>query len=100
VVCFALADGRREVARPIADNAAIGLDNVKKLREGLNYHPMLDEMLERGVKLDDVTFSTLITCARICSVQNRAVEWFEKMPSFWCVPDDVTYLGFALLLQF
>jgi hypothetical protein len=32
VVRFALADGRREVARPIAD-AAIGLDNVKKLRE-------------------------------------------------------------------
>jgi hypothetical protein len=32
LVRLALADGRREVARPIAD-AAIGLDNVKKLRE-------------------------------------------------------------------
>jgi len=38
--------------------------------------------------------------ARICFVQNRAVEWFEKMPSFGCVPDDVTYSGFALLLKF
>jgi glutamate-1-semialdehyde aminotransferase len=53
----------------IADDAAIGLDNVKKLREGLNYHPMLDEMLERGVKLDNVTFST--NCASKQTENNK-----------------------------
>lgn len=49
------------------------------------------EMLERGVKPDNVTFSTLISCARMSSLPGKAVEWFEKMPSFGCDPDDVTY---------
>jgi hypothetical protein len=40
VVRFALPDGRREVARPIADDAAIGLDNMKKLRELLDTETM------------------------------------------------------------
>ncbi|KAJ7946435.1 Pentatricopeptide repeat-containing protein [Quillaja saponaria] len=48
-------------------------------------------MLERGVKPDTVTFSTIINCARRSSLPNKAVEWFEKMPSFGCDPDDVTY---------
>ncbi|XP_065633886.1 pentatricopeptide repeat-containing protein At4g16390, chloroplastic isoform X2 [Quercus suber] len=29
--------------------------------------------------------------ARLCSFPHKAVEWFEKMPSFGCVPDGVTY---------
>ncbi|KAJ1427120.1 Tetratricopeptide-like helical domain superfamily [Sesbania bispinosa] len=49
------------------------------------------EMLERGVEPDNVTFSTIISCARMCYLPNKAVEWFEKMPSFGCEPDDVTY---------
>lgn len=52
---------------------------------------LFDEMLQRGVKPDNVTFSTIITCARLCSLPNKAVEWFEKMPDFGCEPDDVTY---------
>ncbi|XP_059663494.1 pentatricopeptide repeat-containing protein At4g16390, chloroplastic [Cornus florida] len=52
---------------------------------------LFDEMLERGIKPDNVTFSTIISCARRCSLPERAVEWFEKMPQFGCEPDDVTY---------
>ncbi|KAJ1400355.1 Tetratricopeptide-like helical domain superfamily [Sesbania bispinosa] len=52
---------------------------------------VFDEMLEKGVEPDNVTFSTIISCARMCYLPNKAVEWFEKMPSFGCEPDDVTY---------
>ncbi|GMI72256.1 suppressor of variegation 7 [Hibiscus trionum] len=52
---------------------------------------LFDEMLQRGVKPDIVTFSTLISCARVCDLPNKAVEWFEKMPTYGCDPDDVTY---------
>ncbi|XP_057415975.1 pentatricopeptide repeat-containing protein At4g16390, chloroplastic [Lotus japonicus] len=52
---------------------------------------LFDEMLQRGLKPDNVTFSTIISCARMCFLPNKAVEWFEKMPTFGCEPDDVTY---------
>ncbi|KAM1894075.1 hypothetical protein FF1_037140 [Malus domestica] len=52
---------------------------------------LFDQLLQRGVKPDNVTFSTMISCARMCSLPDKAVEWFEKMPSFGCNPDDVTY---------
>lgn len=48
-------------------------------------------MLEKGVKPDNVTFSTVITCARFCNLPEKAVEWFERMPEFGLSPDDVTY---------
>ncbi|KAK8487459.1 hypothetical protein V6N11_076677 [Hibiscus sabdariffa] len=52
---------------------------------------LFDEMLQRGVKPDNVTFSTLISCSRVCGLPSKAVEWFEKMPTYGCDPDDVTY---------
>ncbi|XP_007026347.2 PREDICTED: pentatricopeptide repeat-containing protein At4g16390, chloroplastic [Theobroma cacao] len=52
---------------------------------------LFDEMLQKGVKPDNVTFSTLISCARVCALPDKAVEWFEKMPTYGCDPDDVTY---------
>ncbi|CAN4114625.1 unnamed protein product [Withania somnifera] len=52
---------------------------------------VFDEMLKKGVKPDNVTFSTIISCARQCNLPEKAVEWFEKLPSFGCEPDDVTY---------
>ncbi|KAJ8526211.1 hypothetical protein K7X08_028688 [Anisodus acutangulus] len=52
---------------------------------------VFDEMLERGVKPDNVTFSTIISCARQCNLPEKAIEWFEKLPSFGCEPGDVTY---------
>ncbi|XP_028754963.1 pentatricopeptide repeat-containing protein At4g16390, chloroplastic-like [Neltuma alba] len=63
----------------------------RKCREYDKAEKLFDEMLEKGVKPDNVTFSTIISCARMCSMPMKAVEWFEKMPSFGCVPDDVTY---------
>ncbi|KAL3614930.1 hypothetical protein CASFOL_040591 [Castilleja foliolosa] len=51
---------------------------------------LFDEMLQRGVKPDNFTFSTLISCARQCSLPAKSVEWFEKMSSFGCEPDKVT----------
>ncbi|KAI3990422.1 hypothetical protein MKX01_021357 [Papaver californicum] len=33
-------------------------------------------------------FSTLISCARLCGLPDKAIEWFEKMPHFGCEPDD------------
>ncbi|GAV59855.1 PPR domain-containing protein/PPR_1 domain-containing protein/PPR_2 domain-containing protein/PPR_3 domain-containing protein [Cephalotus follicularis] len=51
---------------------------------------LFDEMLDRGVKPDIITFSTIISCARISGFPEKAVEWFEKMPSYGCEPDEVT----------
>lgn len=48
-------------------------------------------MLQRGVKPDNNTFSALIRCARVRALHDKAVEWFEKMPTYGCDPDDVTY---------
>jgi pentatricopeptide repeat protein len=36
---------------------------LRKCRDMDRAEKLLDEMLERGVKLDNVTFSTLSTCA-------------------------------------
>ncbi|KAH6776968.1 pentatricopeptide repeat-containing protein [Perilla frutescens var. frutescens] len=47
-------------------------------------------MLEKGIKPDNFTFSTIISCARLASFPEKAVEWYEKMPSFGCEPDPVT----------
>lgn len=67
---------------------------LKVFRKSRNWNgaeELLKEMIERGIKFDNVTFSTVINTARRCSLPNKAVEWFEKMPEFGCIPDDVTY---------
>ncbi|XP_038983511.1 pentatricopeptide repeat-containing protein ATP4 homolog, chloroplastic-like [Phoenix dactylifera] len=67
---------------------------LKVLRKSKNWdgvEALWKEMLERGVKPDNVTFSTIISCARFCNLPEIAVEWFEKMPEFECSPDYVTY---------
>ncbi|KAK7262076.1 hypothetical protein RJT34_29636 [Clitoria ternatea] len=69
----------------------VTLKVFRKCRDLDAAEKLFDEMLQRGVKPDNVTFSTIITCARICSLPNKAVEWFEKMSSFGCEPDDVSY---------
>ncbi|KAK9084622.1 hypothetical protein Sjap_025033 [Stephania japonica] len=63
----------------------------RKSRDFLGAEKVFDEMLKRGVRPDNVTFSTVISCARACSLPEKAVEWFERMPEFGCSPDDVTY---------
>lgn len=52
---------------------------------------LLTKMIEKGIKPDNVTFSTLISSARYCNMPEKAVEWFERMPEFGLSPDDVTY---------
>ncbi|KAL6538573.1 Pentatricopeptide repeat-containing protein, chloroplastic [Orobanche gracilis] len=52
---------------------------------------LFDEILQRGVKPDNITFSTIISCAKQCSLPEKSVEWFEKMSSFGCEPDNVTF---------
>eukprot|EP00262_Sarcandra_glabra_P002791 TRINITY_DN1317_c0_g2_i1.p1 TRINITY_DN1317_c0_g2~~TRINITY_DN1317_c0_g2_i1.p1 ORF type:complete len:720 (+),score=107.87 TRINITY_DN1317_c0_g2_i1:45-2204(+) len=69
----------------------VTLKVLKKCRIWDRTEFLLNEMLNRGVNPDNVTFSTVISCARLCSLPNKAVEWFEKMPEFGCNPDDVTY---------
>ncbi|KAJ0981929.1 hypothetical protein J5N97_010184 [Dioscorea zingiberensis] len=68
--------------------------SLKVLRKGRDWNQVValwNEMLANGVRPDNVTFSTMISCARVCNLPDKAVEWFEKMPEFGCSPDDVTY---------
>ncbi|KAK9706307.1 hypothetical protein RND81_07G115800 [Saponaria officinalis] len=69
----------------------VTLKVLRKARDFDSALHLFDEMLHRGIIPDNVTFSTLISCARICNWPHRAVELFEKMPSYGCVPDNVTY---------
>ncbi|RDX76361.1 Pentatricopeptide repeat-containing protein, chloroplastic, partial [Mucuna pruriens] len=80
--------------KPPKDKDAI-LYNVtfkafRKSRDFEGAEKLFDEMLQRGVKPDNITFSTLINSARMCALPNKAVECFEKMPSFGCEPDAIT----------
>ncbi|KAK6932857.1 Pentatricopeptide repeat [Dillenia turbinata] len=69
----------------------VTLKVFRKNRDLNGAERLFEEMLERRVKPDNVTFSTIISCARLCFLPNKAVEWFEKMPEFGVEPDDVTY---------
>nr|XP_016498927.1 PREDICTED: pentatricopeptide repeat-containing protein At4g16390, chloroplastic [Nicotiana tabacum] len=69
----------------------VTLKVLRKSKDLDRAEKLFDEMLQRGVKPDNVTFSTIISCARQCNLPEKAIEWFEKLPSFGCEPDDVTY---------
>ncbi|WJX27321.1 hypothetical protein P8452_16151 [Trifolium repens] len=59
----------------------------KENKDFENAEKLFDEMLQRGVKPNILTFSTLIRCAAVCSLPHKAAELFERMPSFGCEPD-------------
>jgi pentatricopeptide repeat protein len=59
----------------------------KEIKDFERAEKLFDEMLQRGDKPNILTFSNLIRCASVCSLQNKAVELFERMPSFGCEPD-------------
>ncbi|XP_057961010.1 pentatricopeptide repeat-containing protein At4g16390, chloroplastic [Malania oleifera] len=63
----------------------------KKCKDLDGAEKLFEEMLERGLKPDNVTFSTIICCARACYLPIKAIDWFQKMPTFGCDPDDITY---------
>ncbi|KAJ8759210.1 hypothetical protein K2173_004648 [Erythroxylum novogranatense] len=63
----------------------------RKCRDLNGAGKLFEEMLGRGIKPDNATFSTIISCARLSGLYDKAVEWFEKIPSFGLSPDDVTF---------
>nr|GMC53233.1 pentatricopeptide repeat-containing protein At4g16390, chloroplastic [Ipomoea batatas] len=69
----------------------VTLKVLKKNKDLSRAEKLFDEMLERGVRPDNITFSTIISCARLSSLPEKGVEWFDKMPEFGCKPDIVTY---------
>eukprot|EP00268_Persea_americana_P063116 TRINITY_DN8151_c0_g1_i5.p1 TRINITY_DN8151_c0_g1~~TRINITY_DN8151_c0_g1_i5.p1 ORF type:complete len:727 (-),score=159.34 TRINITY_DN8151_c0_g1_i5:2802-4982(-) len=67
---------------------------MKSLRNGRQYQLVDDlasEMIEQGIDLDNVTYSTIITCAKRCNLYDKAVEWFERMYKTGVLPDEVSY---------
>lgn len=65
----------------------------KALRKAKNWplvESLWEEMLKSGIKPDDITFTTIISCARQCSLPTKAIEWYEKMPAFGCTPSKFT----------
>lgn len=67
---------------------------MKSLRFGRQFHLIEDlanEMIEKEVELDNITYSTIITCAKRCNLFDKAVVWFERMYKTGLMPDEVTY---------
>ncbi|KAJ7944614.1 Pentatricopeptide repeat-containing protein [Quillaja saponaria] len=67
---------------------------MKSLRFGRQFQLVEDlahEMMNDGIEMDNITYSTIITCARKCNVFHKAVEWFERMYKTGLMPDEVTY---------
>ncbi|GAB2211079.1 hypothetical protein Droror1_Dr00016370 [Drosera rotundifolia] len=52
---------------------------------------LFEEMIGKGLAPDNVSFCTVISCARLRGLLGKCVEWFERMGKFGCEPDDVTY---------
>lgn len=67
---------------------------MKSLRFGRQFQLIEDlanEMITNGVELDNITYSTIITCAKRSNLFDKAVEWFERMYKTGLMPDEVTY---------
>ncbi|XP_073298782.1 pentatricopeptide repeat-containing protein At5g46580, chloroplastic-like [Primulina huaijiensis] len=67
---------------------------MKSLRFGRQFQHIEElalEMIENGIEFDNITYSTIITCAKRCNIFDKAVEWFERMYKTGLMPDEVTY---------
>ncbi|KAG7015666.1 Pentatricopeptide repeat-containing protein, chloroplastic, partial [Cucurbita argyrosperma subsp. argyrosperma] len=67
---------------------------MKSLRYGRQFQlieELANEMINTGIELDNITYSTIITCAKKCSRFDKAMEWFERMYRTGLMPDEVTY---------
>lgn len=67
---------------------------MKSLRFGRQFElieGLGNEMAANGIELDNITYSTIITCAKRCNMFDKAVEWFERMYKTGLMPDEVTY---------
>nr|WDD38936.1 pentatricopeptide repeat-containing protein [Fagopyrum tataricum] len=52
---------------------------------------LANDMISRGIELDNITYSTIITCAKRSGQFDKAVEWFERIYNTGLMPDEVTY---------
>lgn len=67
---------------------------MKSLRFGKQFQLIEDlahQMIDNGVELDNITYSTIISCAKKCNLFDKAVHWFERMYKTGLMPDEVTY---------
>ncbi|KAK7330878.1 hypothetical protein VNO77_25084 [Canavalia gladiata] len=67
---------------------------MKSLRFGRQFEVIEDlaqQMIETGIELDNITYSTIISCAKKCNLFDKAVYWFERMYMTGLMPDEVTY---------
>lgn len=67
---------------------------MKSLRSGRQFElieGLANEMIDNGIELDNITYSTIITCAKRCNLFDKALEWFERMYKTGLTPDMVTY---------
>lgn len=67
---------------------------MKALRFGRQFQlleELANEMISSGVELDNITYSTIITCAKRCNLFDKALTWFERMYKTGLIPDEVTY---------
>ncbi|XP_057977860.1 pentatricopeptide repeat-containing protein At5g46580, chloroplastic [Malania oleifera] len=67
---------------------------MKSLRYGRQFQlieELANEMISNDIDLDNITYSTIITCANRCNLFDKAVEWFEGMYKTGLMPDEVTY---------
>lgn len=67
---------------------------MKSLRYGRQFQlieQLANEMVSSGIELDNITYSTIITCANRCNLFDKAIDWFERMYKTGLMPDEVTY---------
>ncbi|XP_004300258.1 PREDICTED: pentatricopeptide repeat-containing protein At5g46580, chloroplastic [Fragaria vesca subsp. vesca] len=67
---------------------------MKSMRFGRQFQlieELAEDMVSNGVDLDNITYSTIITCAKRSKLFDKAVEWFERMYKTGLMPDEVTY---------
>ncbi|XP_037442281.1 uncharacterized protein LOC119310748 [Triticum dicoccoides] len=71
----------------------VALKSLRAARRWDEAERLALDMVDSGVPLDNITYSTLITAARRCRQFAKAVEWFERMysPPSGVLPDEVTY---------
>ncbi|OIW18113.1 hypothetical protein TanjilG_19379 [Lupinus angustifolius] len=48
-------------------------------------------MIDEGTQPYNITYSTIITCAKKCNIFNKVVHWFKRMYKTGLMPDEVTY---------
>jgi pentatricopeptide repeat protein len=67
---------------------------MKSLRFGRQFgiiEELAHQMIDNGIEMDNITYSTIISCAKKCNLFDKAVYWFEKMYKMGLMPDEVTF---------